>query len=175
MKCTITGLFSLRRFDEFAKINENDEKGRGGVFDPMASMANPFYISSSSKLTRKASVFTPNNLVELSEVRSIGLMAPTIADVHLGNQSYLYGKEVGYNTDDDFNSAYAKLRQGMTNEFQLKDGLMYKGTVSLFSAGAADGRNFWSFFFWMRGVPPPSPEFGLEWNVNRWMCCVSNF
>ncbi|CAL2278724.1 unnamed protein product [Prunus armeniaca] len=47
--------------------------------------------------------------------------------------------------------------------------------VSLLSAGVTDGRNFWSFFFWMRGVPPPSPEFGLEWNVNRWMCCASNF
>lgn len=90
----LQGLFSLRRFDEFAKINEKDEKGRGGVFDPMASMANPFYISSSSKWTRKASVFTPNNLAQLSRVRSIGPMAPTIVDVHLGNQSYHCGKDV---------------------------------------------------------------------------------
>ncbi|CAL8994908.1 unnamed protein product [Prunus brigantina] len=34
----------------------------------------------------------------------------------------------GYDTDTDFNSAYAKLQQGKTSEFQLKDGLMYKGT-----------------------------------------------
>ncbi|CAL2259851.1 unnamed protein product [Prunus armeniaca] len=34
----------------------------------------------------------------------------------------------GYDTDADFNSAYAKLEQGKTSEFQLKDGLMYKGT-----------------------------------------------
>ena len=34
----------------------------------------------------------------------------------------------GYNTNDDFSSAYAKLQQGKTSEFQLKDGLMYKGT-----------------------------------------------
>ncbi|CAL8120214.1 unnamed protein product [Prunus armeniaca] len=33
-----------------------------------------------------------------------------------------------YDTDADFNSAYAKLEQGKTSEFQLKDGLMYKGT-----------------------------------------------
>ncbi|CAL8998775.1 unnamed protein product [Prunus brigantina] len=34
----------------------------------------------------------------------------------------------GYDTDTDFNSAYAKLQQGKTSEFQMKDGLMYKGT-----------------------------------------------
>ncbi|CAL2244419.1 unnamed protein product [Prunus armeniaca] len=34
----------------------------------------------------------------------------------------------GYDTDIDFNSAYAKLQQGKTSEFQLNDGLMYKGT-----------------------------------------------
>ncbi|KAI5311988.1 hypothetical protein L3X38_041161 [Prunus dulcis] len=34
----------------------------------------------------------------------------------------------GYDTDIDFNLAYAKLQQGKTSEFQLKDGLMYKGT-----------------------------------------------
>ncbi|KAL6275587.1 hypothetical protein ACE6H2_019188 [Prunus campanulata] len=34
----------------------------------------------------------------------------------------------GYDTDTDFHSAYAKLQQGKTSEFQLKDGLMYKGT-----------------------------------------------
>ncbi|CAL2266529.1 unnamed protein product [Prunus armeniaca] len=33
----------------------------------------------------------------------------------------------GYGTCADFNSAYAKLQQGKTSEFQLKDGLMYKG------------------------------------------------
>ncbi|CAL2270794.1 unnamed protein product [Prunus armeniaca] len=57
----------------------------------------------------------------------------------------------------------------------LSNSLWAYRIVSLFSAGAADGRNFWSFFFWMRGVPPPSPEIGLGWNENRWMCCASNF
>ncbi|KAI5323505.1 hypothetical protein L3X38_032577 [Prunus dulcis] len=32
----------------------------------------------------------------------------------------------GYDIDTDFNSAYAKLQQGKTSEFQLKDGLMYE-------------------------------------------------
>ncbi|KAI5335206.1 hypothetical protein L3X38_025339 [Prunus dulcis] len=34
----------------------------------------------------------------------------------------------GYGTDANFNSAFAKLLQGKTSDFQLKDGLMYKGT-----------------------------------------------
>ncbi|CAL2257591.1 unnamed protein product [Prunus armeniaca] len=34
----------------------------------------------------------------------------------------------GYDTDTGFNLAYAKLQQGKTSEFQLKDGPMYKGT-----------------------------------------------
>ena len=34
----------------------------------------------------------------------------------------------GYDTDPDFNSAYMKLQQGKASEFQLKEGLMYKGT-----------------------------------------------
>ncbi|KAI5338801.1 hypothetical protein L3X38_018073 [Prunus dulcis] len=33
-----------------------------------------------------------------------------------------------YDTDTDFNLTYAKLQQGKTSEFQLKDGLMYKRT-----------------------------------------------
>ena len=33
----------------------------------------------------------------------------------------------GYDQGTDFSSAYAKLQQGKTSEFQLKDGLMYKG------------------------------------------------
>ncbi|CAL8152321.1 unnamed protein product [Prunus armeniaca] len=33
-----------------------------------------------------------------------------------------------YDTYVDFNSAYVELQQGKTSEFQLKDGLMYKGT-----------------------------------------------
>ncbi|CAL2255234.1 unnamed protein product [Prunus armeniaca] len=33
-----------------------------------------------------------------------------------------------YDTYVDFNSTYVKLQQGKTSEFQLKDGLMYKGT-----------------------------------------------
>ncbi|CAL2229056.1 unnamed protein product [Prunus armeniaca] len=34
----------------------------------------------------------------------------------------------GYDTYANFNLAYAKLQQGKTSEFQLTDGLMYKGT-----------------------------------------------
>ncbi|CAL2237443.1 unnamed protein product [Prunus armeniaca] len=34
----------------------------------------------------------------------------------------------GYDTYANFNSAYTKLQQGKTSEFQLKDGLMYKRT-----------------------------------------------
>ncbi|KAI5317624.1 hypothetical protein L3X38_037331 [Prunus dulcis] len=47
-------------------------------------------------------------------------------------RAYLLGKEVVVHSDHkphtDFNSAYAKLQQGKTSEFQWKNGLMYKGT-----------------------------------------------
>lgn len=34
----------------------------------------------------------------------------------------------GYGVNDNLNLAYAKLQQGMTSDFQQKDGIMYKGT-----------------------------------------------
>ncbi|KAI5334256.1 hypothetical protein L3X38_024389 [Prunus dulcis] len=34
----------------------------------------------------------------------------------------------GNNTDTNFSSAYVKLQQRKTSEFQLKNGIMYKGT-----------------------------------------------
>ncbi|KAI5350206.1 PREDICTED: Transposon [Prunus dulcis] len=73
----------------------------------------------------------------------------------------------GFDTDTDFDSAHAKLQQGKTSEFQLKDGLKYKGTQLCIPEDS-------DRLQWIREAHTSkvAGHFGVEktlWNVRRYM------
>ncbi|CAL8112732.1 unnamed protein product [Prunus armeniaca] len=83
---------------------------------------------------------------------------------------YQKGKEavlVGY-CDSDWSGSQDDMRSTSGYAFFFGSGVFSWASVKQHSVALATAEVEY-------GVPPPSPKFGLEWNVNRWMCCASNF